>query len=418
MRFSERLIHAWNAFSVKDASERLLTTNNIGYLTTTKPDRVVLRTSNERSILASVINRIAIDVASIPIQHVRTDQNGRYLETIDSSLNECLNISANKDQTGRQFIQDVVMSLCDEGCIAIVPVDTNFDIVRSTSFDILSMRTGKILEWYPDYVRVNLYDDRSGQMRELVLPKRSVAIIENPLYAVMNEPNSTLRRLIRKLNILDAIDEQSGSGKLDLIISLPYQTKTDAKKRYAEERKKDIEEQLARSKFGIAYMDANEHITQLNRPVENNLMTQIEYLTRMFYNQLGMTEEVFNGTADEKVTLNYHTRTIAPILSAITDEINRKFLTKTARSQHQTIMYFRDPFKLVPANDMAEIADKFTRNEILSSNEVRAIIGYKPVDDPRADELRNKNLNQDDSGMGLAPMYTDNMGGGGYEEDY
>lgn len=411
MKFSERLVHAWNAFSGKDASEKLLTANNIGYLTTSRPDRLTLRTSNERSILASVLNRIAIDAASIPIQHVRTDQNGKYLETINSPLNECLNISANKDQTGRQFIQDAVMSLCDEGCIAIVPVETNFDIVRSTSFDVYSMRTGKILEWYPDYVRVNLYNDNSGLMQELVLPKRSVAIIENPLYAVMNEPNSTLRRLIRKLNILDAIDEQTGSGKLDLLISLPYQTKTDAKKKYAEMRKKEIEEQLAHSKFGIAYMDANEHITQLNRPVENNLMAQIEYLTKMFYNQLGMTEEVFNGTADEKTMLNYHTRTIAPMLSAITDEIHRKFLTKTARSQHQAIMYFRDPFKLVPANDIAEIADKFTRNEILSSNEVRAIIGYKPVDDPRADELRNKNLNQDENTM--EPMYTDE-----YDENY
>lgn len=414
MKFSERLVHAWNAFSGKDASEKLLTANNIGYLTTSRPDRLTLRTSNERSILASVLNRIAIDAASIPIQHVRTDQNGKYLETINSPLNECLNISANKDQTGRQFIQDAVMSLCDEGCIAIVPVETNFDIVRSTSFDVYSMRTGKILEWYPDYVRVNLYNDNSGLMQELVLPKRSVAIIENPLYAVMNEPNSTLRRLIRKLNILDAIDEQTGSGKLDLLISLPYQTKTDAKKKYAEMRKKEIEEQLAHSKFGIAYMDANEHITQLNRPVENNLMAQIEYLTKMFYNQLGMTEEVFNGTADEKTMLNYHTRTIAPMLSAITDEIHRKFLTKTARSQHQAIMYFRDPFKLVPANDIAEIADKFTRNEILSSNEVRAIIGYKPVDDPRADELRNKNLNQDENMM--EPMYTDDYGE--YDENY
>lgn len=413
MKLSERLAHAWNAFQGKDASDKLLTANNIGYLTTSRPDRVVLRTSNERSINASIINRIALDVASIPIQHVRTDQNGRYSETIDSPLNQCFNVSANKDQTGRQFIQDVVMSLCDEGCVAIVPIETSFDIVRSTTFDIYSMRTGKILEWYPDYVRVRVYNDNTGLLQELVLPKRSVAIIENPLYAVMNEPNSTLRRLIRKLNLLDAIDEQSGSGKLDLLINLPYQTKTEAKKRYVEERKKDIEEQLARSKFGIAYLDATEHITQLNRPAENNLMSQIEYLTRMFYNQLGISEEVFNGTADEKASLNYHTRTIAPMISAITDEISRKFLTKTARSQHQAIMYFRDPFKLVPVNDMAEIADKFTRNEILSSNEVRAIIGYKPVDDPRADELRNKNLNQDDGEM-MDPMYADDEY---YEDD-
>jgi len=358
-----------------------------------KPDRTRLRYSNERSIIASIYNRIAIDVAALSFQHVRLDQNGRYLETISSNLNECLTVEANIDQTARALMLDAALSLFDEGCIAIVPIDTSINPSISGSYDIFSIRVGKILEWFPNHVRVELYNDRKGVKEQVLLEKKVVAIIENPLYTVMNEPNSIAKRLIRKLNLLDAIDEQSGSGKLDIIIQLPYSIKTQARKEQAEIRRLDMEEQLKGSKYGIAYSDATEKITQLNRPAENNLMAQITYLTSMLYSQLGISDAVFNGTADERTMLNYYNRTIEPVSSAIADELRRKFLTKTARTQLQTIMFFRDSFKLVPVADLAEAADKFTRNEILSSNEFRSIIGYKPSDDPRAEELRNKNLN-------------------------
>lgn len=390
-KFTERLQHAWNAFL---NGEEQSYSYNIGTSYSFRPDRVRLTRGNERSIVTAMYNRIAMDVAAVSIKHVRLDQNDRYVETIDSKLNYAITTEANIDQTGRAFIQDVVLSMFDEGAVAIVPVDTDINPKLSGSFDILTMRTAKIIEWYPEHVRVRLYNDRNGRREEVTLPKKMVAIIENPLYTVMNEPNSTLQRLIRKLNILDAIDEQSGAGKLDLIIQLPYTIKTEARKKQAEERRRDIETQLANTKYGIAYADATEHITQLNRSIDNNLMKQIEYLTSMLYGQLGLTEEIFNGTANEQTLLNYYSSTIEPILSAITGEMCRKFLTKTARSQHQSIVFFRDPFKLVPVNQIADIADKFTRNEVLSSNEVRAIIGFKPVADARADELRNKNLNQ------------------------
>ena len=384
-------MHAWNAFRSRDQAEYYQ--NNMGPSTSTRPDKPRLTLGNERSIISAVYTRLAIDVSSVAIQHVRLDQNGRYLNVEPSSLNDCLNVEANIDQTGKALIHDAVLSMFDEGCIAIVPVETSMDINKTGSYDILSLRTGKILEWYPSFVKVRVYNERSGQKEDVILPKKDVAIIENPLYAVMNEPNSTLKRLIYKLNLLDSIDEQSGSGKLDLIIQLPYVVKTEARKVQAEARRKDLEVQLSGSKYGIAYTDGTEKVTQLNRPAENNLMKQIEYLTSMLYSQLGLTESVFNGTADEKEMLNYYNRTIEPILTAITEEMVRKFLTKTARTQFQSIMYFRDPFKLVPVNELADIADKFTRNEILSSNDLRAIIGYKPSKDPKADELRNKNLN-------------------------
>lgn len=391
-----RLQHAWNAFLNRDPTGRM-DYFNMGYSSGVRPDKNRLRIGNERSIVTSIYNRIATDVASISIQHARLDQNGRYTEEISSGLNECLTIEANIDQTGRSFIQDVVMSMFDEGCVAIVPVDTTIDPKTTNSYDINSLRTAKILEWYPKHVRAQVYNDNTGIKEELILPKKMVAIIENPFYAVMNEPSSTSQRLIRKLNILDSIDEQSGSGKLDLIIQLPYVLKTQARKDQAEARRKDIEMQLSGSKYGIAYTDGTERITQLNRPVENNLMAQIQFLTSMLYGQLGVTEGVLDGTADEKTMLNYYNRTVEPIVSAITDEMKRKFLTKTARTQKQTLMVFRDPFKLVPVSELADIADKFTRNEILSSNEVRSIIGYKPSTDPKADELRNKNLNASDA---------------------
>lgn len=386
---SARLKHAWNVFRSRDPTPYY---PNYGASYSFRPDRPRFSRGNERSIATSVYNRIALDVSAINIQHIRLDDNGRFIETIDSSLNNCLTIEANVDQTGRAFIQDVVMSMFDEGCVAIVPVDTDIDPKVTDSYKILSMRTAKILEWYPNHVRVKLYDDRTGNKGEVVLPKSKVAIIENPLYAVINEPNSTMQRLIRKLALLDTIDEQSGSGKLDLIIQLPYIIKTEARRQQAENRRKDIEMQLAGSKYGIAYTDGTERITQLNRPVENNLMKQIEYLTSMLYSQLGITQSIMDGTADEKTMLNYYNRSIEPIVSAIVDEMKRKFLTKTARSQKQTISFFRDPFKLVPVNDIAEIADKFTRNEILTSNEIRQIIGMKPSNDPKADELRNSNI--------------------------
>ena len=391
MALTNRLQHAWNAFLNRDPTYWRASYGPASYY---RPDKIRPTMGNERSMVSSVYNRIALDVAYIDIFHARLDDDGRYTEQISSGLNECLNLSANIDQTGKAFIQDIVMSMMDEGVVAIVPVDTTINPEKSGSFDILSMRTGKIKEWYPEHVTVELYNEKTGRKEDLLLPKNTIGIIENPLYAVMNEPNSTLQRLIRKLNLLDVIDEQSGSGKLDLIIQLPYVIKTPARKQQAEERRRDIEMQLAGSKYGIAYTDGTEKITQLNRPVENNLMKQIEYLTNMFYSQLGLTQEILNGSADEKTMLNYYNRTVEPIVSSIVDEMKRKFLTKTARTQGQSIVYFRNPFKLVPVAELAEISDKLTRNEIASSNEIRQIIGWKPSDEPGADELRNKNLNQ------------------------
>ena len=391
MTFGDRLKHAWNAFLNKDPTSFY---RDIGISHSYRPDRPRLTRGNERSIVTSVYNRIALDVAAINVQHVRLDENNRFLSVIDSGLNGCLTVEANIDQTGRAFLQDVVMSMLDEGCVAIVPVDTTFNPEITGSYDINSMRTGKILDWYPNHVRVRVYNEKTGLKEDIELPKKTVAIIENPLYAVINEPNSTMQRLIRKLNLLDVVDEQSSSGKLDLIIQLPYVIKTEARRQQAENRRKDIETQLAGSKYGIAYTDGTERITQLNRSVENNLMKQIEYLTSMLYSQLGITQSILDGTADDKTMLNYYNRTIEPILSAIVDEMKRKFLTKTARSQLQSILFFRDPFKLVPVNEISEIADKFTRNEIMTSNEIRQIVGMKPSDDPKAEELRNKNLSQ------------------------
>lgn len=389
--FGSRLKHAWNAFINKDPTGYFKDVG-IGYYY--RPDRPRLTRGNERSIVTSVYNRLALDASSINIQHVRLDENNRFLSVIDSGLNGCLTVEANVDQTGRAFIQDVVMSMLDEGSVAIVPVDTTFNPEVTGSYDIQSMRTGQILEWHPSHVKVRVYNEKTGQKEDIIVPKSAVGIIENPLYAVINEPNSTMQRLIRKLNLLDVVDEQSSSGKLDLIIQLPYVIKTEARRQQAEKRRKDIEDQLAGSKYGIAYTDGTEHITQLNRAVENNLMKQIEYLTSMLYSQLGITQSILDGTADDKTMLNYYNRTIEPILSAIVDEMKRKFLTKTARSQLQSISFFRDPFKLVPVNEISEIADKFTRNEIMTSNEIRQIIGIKPSDDPKADELRNKNLSE------------------------
>ena len=391
MALTNRLQHAWNAFLNKDPTKSYYGYGSASYY---KPDRMRPTMGNERSMVVSVYNRIAMDVASIDIFHARLDEDGRFTEQIASGLNECLTLSANADQTGKAFLQDVVMSMMDEGCVAIVPVETTTNPTVTGSFDISSLRTGRIKEWYPAHVKVELYNEKTGRKEDVTLPKKMVAIIENPLYAVMNEPNSTLKRLIYKLNLLDVIDEQSGSGKLDLIIQLPYVIKTPARKEQAEQRRKDIEMQLAGSKYGIAYTDGTEKITQLNRPVENNLMKQIEYLTNMLYGQLGLTPEILNGSADEKAMLNYYNRTVEPIISAIVDEMKRKFLTKTARTQGQSIVYFRNPFKLVPVAELAEISDKLTRNEIASSNEIRQIIGWKPSDEPGADELRNKNLNQ------------------------
>lgn len=390
---SIRLKRAWNAFSNRDPTQTASEQRELGYGSSARQDRVRMHITNERSVIISVYNRIALDVAAVNIQHVRLDTNGRFAEVISSNLNNVLTSEANVDQTNRAFIQDIVMSLFDEGCVAVVPTDTTVDPNVSGSFDVQTMRTGRITAWYPKHVRVRLYNENKGVREELILPKSTVAIIENPLYAVMNEPNGTLKRLLRKLSILDAIDEASGSGKLDLIIQLPYVIKTEARRAQAEIRRKDIEMQLSGSKYGIAYTDGTERITQLNRPTENNLMSQIQYLTKMLYSQLGLTEEVFNGTADEKTMLNYNNRTVVPVLTAILGEFKRKFLTKTARTQNQSIEYFKDAFNLVPATELANIADKFTRNEILSSNEVRALIGYKPSANPAAEELRNKNLN-------------------------
>ena len=386
-----RLRHAWNAFRARDHTDQF---KDIGASYYYRPDRVRLSRGNERSIVTSIYNRIAIDVASIDIKHCRLDDNERFVSEIDSNLNSCLTLEANIDQTARAFRQDIVMSMFDEGCVAIVPVDTTLDPNKTNSYDILTMRTGKILEWYPQHVKVRVYNEKTGKKEDITLPKSTVGIIENPLYSIINEPNSTMQRLIRKLSLLDITDEQTASGKLDLIIQLPYVIKTEARRQQAENRRKDIEMQLASSKYGIAYTDGTERITQLNRSVENNLLKQIESLTSTLYSQLGITQAILDGTADEKTMLNYNNRTIEPIVSAIVDEMKRKFLTKTARSQKQTILFFRDPFKLVPVNDIAEIADKFTRNEITTSNEIRQIIGLKPSDDPKADQLINSNIRQ------------------------
>lgn len=390
MSFGSRLKHAWNAFT----GNVQMNYRDLGMSYSYRADRPRMSRGNERSIVTSVYNRIALDVAALNVQHVRLDENGRFLSVIDDGLNNCLTLEANVDQTARSFIQDVVISMFDEGSVAIVPVDTTTDPNVSGSYDIQSLRVGQILDWYPQYIRTRVYNEQTGRKEDIVVPKSAVAIIENPLYAVINEPNSTMQRLIRKLNLLDVIDEQSGSGKLDLIIQLPYVIKTEARRQQAENRRKDIESQLSGSKYGIAYIDGTEHITQLNRSVNNNLMSQIEYLTSMLYSQLGITQSILDGTADEKTMLNYNNRTIEPIISAIVDEMKRKFLTKTAQSQRQSISFFRDPFKLVPVNEIAEIADKFTRNEIMTSNEIRQVVGMKPSDDPRADELRNKNLSE------------------------
>lgn len=383
----ERLAHAWNAFSTNQS-------RSTGPSYYNRPDRFRVRYSNERSIIASIFNRIAIDCSAIDIFHVRLDENNKFDSIINSELNKCLTISANLDQTGRALVQDIVMSMCDEGCIAVVPIETTLNPKVTGSYDISNLRVARIVEWYPDEILVSVYNERTGRREELLYKKSLAAIMENPLYSVMNEPNSTLQRLIRKLNMLDAIDEQSASGKLDVIIQLPYIIRSKKRREEAEERRKEIEMQLVGSKYGIAYTDGTERVIQLNRPAENNLMSQIEYLTKLLFNQLGITEAVFDGTADEATMLNYYTRTIEPYMSTICLEMKRKFLTKKAISQGQSIEFFRDPFSLVPVQNIADIADKFTRNEILSSNEVRAIVGYKPVDDPRADELRNKNLNQ------------------------
>lgn len=386
----DRLRHGWNAFMNRDPTYA----QDLGPSYYYRPDRPRFTRGNERSIVTSVYNRIALDASAITIQHVRLDENGRFLSTIDSDLNKCLTLDANIDQTGRAFLQDAVMSMLDEGCVALVPVETDVDPNDTDSYKIFSIRTGKIVEWRPQHVKVRVYDERTGRKEDITISKSSVAIVENPLYAVINEPNSTMQRLIRKLSLLDVTDEQTASGKLDLIIQLPYIIKTEARRQQAEQRRKDIEMQLAGSKYGIAYTDGTEHITQLNRSVENNLMKQVEYLTSMLYSQLGITQTILDGTADEKTMLNYYTRTIEPIVSAIVDEMKRKFLTKTARTQRQSIEFFRDPFKLVPVNNIAEIADKFTRNEIMTSNEIRQIVGMKPSDDPKADELINSNISQ------------------------
>ena len=390
LTIGSRIKHAWNAFrDVKDPYSYRHDTGPSYYY---RPDRVRFSRGNERSIITSVYNKIAIDVASIDIKHVRLDEHDRYIETIDSGLNECMTLQANIDQSSYLFKLDIVQSLLDEGCIAIVPIDTTFDPSVTGAYDINTMRTGKIVEWYPNHVKVRAYNERTGQKEDIIAPKDTTAIVENPFYSIMNEPSSTMQRLIRKLNLLDAIDEQSGSGKLDLIIQLPYVIKTDARRQQAENRRKDIEMQLSGSKYGIAYTDGTERITQLNRPADNNLMAQIEYLTSMLYSQLGITQSILDGTADEETMLNYYSRTVEPILTAIVEEMKRKFLTKTARTKKQSIVYFRDPFKLVPVSKLADLADTFTRNELMTSNEFRQVIGMKPSKDPRADELRNKNL--------------------------
>lgn len=389
MSFTDRLMHGWNAFLNKDPT---MSQKEWGAAYASRPDRIRLTRGNERSIITAVYNRIALDCAAVDLQHIRLDENKRFIEEIDSGLNKCLTLEANIDQTARAFVQDIVMTMFDEGCVAVVPVDVDVSPEFHNSYKIETMRVGKIVEWRPEHVKVSLFNEKVGKREEIYIRKNACAIIENPFYAVMNEHNSTLQRLMRKLVLLDYIDEQNGAGKLDLIIQLPYTIKTEARRQQAENRRKDIELQLQSSKYGIAYTDGTEHVTQLNRSVDNQLFNQIEGLTRMLYSQLTLTEEILNGTADEKVMNNYYNRTVEPILSAIVDEFKRKFLTQTARTQGQSIEFFRDPFRLVPVSEIAEIADKFTRNEIMTSNEIRQIVGMKPAGDPHANELRNKNL--------------------------
>lgn len=405
LNIGSRLKRAWNAFTNRDPTGGY---KSVGPGYSLSPSRPRLSRGNEKSIVNAVLTRIAMDAAAIDIKHCRLDKNGRYLEDVDSPLNDCFNLSANIDQTGRAFKLDVYLSLLDEGCIALVPIDTTDNLDDTNSYDINSMRTAKILDWYPQHVRVLAYNDRKGKKEELVMPKSQVAIIENPAYSVMNEPNSTMQRLKKKLSLLDATDEQSASGKLDLIIQLPYAVKGELRRQQAEERRKDIEDQLMNGKYGIAWTDGTEKITQLNRSVENNLMKQIEYLTNLFYSQLGVTQSVMDGTADEKTMLNYNNRTIEPLVAAVVDEVKRKFLTKTTRTKGQSISYFTDPFKLVPVDNIAEIADKFTRNEIMTSNEIRQIIGMKPSDDPKADQLVNSNISQPNQGEELVVDDTEN----------
>lgn len=404
-----RLKHAWNAFASNRDPTRYYTDYGAGY--SQRPDRVRFSGGNQKSFVTSIYNRIALDVANLVIQHCRLDGDGRMIEVIDSPLNRCLNLEANVDQSGRAFIQDVVMSMFDEGVVALAPIETDVD-PETASFDIYSIRTGKVTEWYPKHVRVRLYNELTGDKSEIMYQKSTIAIVENPLYAVINEPNSTAQRLIRKLNLLDAIDEQSGSGKLDLLIHLPYATKTETKRKQADARRKDIEDQL-KGPYGIAYIDGTEHVTQLNRPVENNLMGQIQYLTAELYSQLGITQSIMDGTADEQTMLNYYSRTIEPIISAIVDEMKRKFLSKTARTQGQSIKFFRDPFKLVPVNNIADIADKFTRNEIMTSNEIRDKIGMMPSKDKKADELRNSTIRQPDEAQKVEEPVTEELNEGG-----
>lgn len=416
MSFGDRLQHAWNAFRNKEPTNAYNAGGGYSESYYYRPDRVRFSGGNEKSIVTSVYNRIAMDAAAITIQHVRLDSNGRYTETINSGLNNCLTLEANRDQTGRAFLQDVFMSLLDEGCVACVPVDTTFDPTVTNSYDIDTMRTAKILEWKPDRVKLYMYNDDLGKKKELTLPKKAVAIVENPLYAVINERNSTMQRLVRKLALLDAVDEQSSSGKLDLIIQLPYAVKTKGRQEQASQRHRELEDQLSNSKFGIGYIDATERITQLNRPIENNLMKQIEYLTSMLYSQLGITQSIMDGTADEKTMLNYYNRSIEPLVAAFVDEAKRKFLTKTARSQNQSIIYYRNPFTLVPLNDLANIADTFTRNEIMTSNEIRQIIGMKPSADPKADQLVNSNMHQAGTNVPTAGNTNVTVDGENYEE--
>lgn len=409
--FKDRIMHGWNAFMNRDPTKEF---NYQGAAYGSKPDIPRLTRGNDQNIINTIYNRIALDVVSLNIKHAKLDENGRYIDDVNSGLNTCLNLEANKDQTGRAFIQDVVLSLFDEGVVAIVPVDTDINPMYTGGYDIRSLRTAKVITWYPNSVRLRLYDDTDGNFKEIVMPKDKVCLIENPFYLVMNQQNSTVRRLVRKLNLLDEIDEQSCAGKLDLLIQLPYTIKSEARKKQAEDRRKDIEMQLSTTKYGIAYVDSTEKVTQLNRSVENNLLKTIEYLTKLLYSQLNITEEILLGTADEKTMLNYYARTIEPVIASITDEMKRKFLSKTARTQRQSIIYCQDPFKLVPASQLAEIADKFTRNEILTSNEIRQIIGIKPSDDPNADMLRNSNISQPNQmETGAQPGYDEE-----YEEGY
>ena len=392
--FRERVKSAWNAFATQGSLEELNHQPYGGFVPSygARPDKVRPLITNERSIIASIMTKLSVDVSEISIRHIRADANGRYVEDIDSALNGCLTVEANIDQAARAFRQDIAMTLFEKGVVAIVPVDTTSNPNLTTGFDIQSMRVGEVVQWYPKHVKLSVYNERNGKREEVILHKSFVAIIENPLYRVMNEPNSTLQRLLRKLSMLDSVDEMTSSGKLDLIIQLPYVIKSEARREQAEQRRKDIEFQLKGSKYGIAYTDGTEKITQLNRPVENNLLKQVEFLTAQLYSQLGITEEIMNGTANEATMLNYFNRTVKPVMDAIVEGMRRNFLSKTARSQHQTIMYFRDAFSLVPVAELAEIGDKFTRNEILTANEIRQMIGIKPADDPKADELRNSNM--------------------------